>query len=426
MSTGLAKPDTVLGGGDMAVESWWSVPPLRRPAVRWPTGDVDGERPPGPWFLLSPDGAWVAATDRVSVRVTDPASGELLWHDDVDWTGAPPAMVAAPDGSWLAVAAAGVTVYDPRTGAVIWSDPGVWIKDLVAAPTAAMLIGTVEDYDHGADIRVWDAATGEPRHSWYTTEGIHDGPDVAVSPDGSWAVTRCDTPGHYGGIWTYDMVSGNVRAMLDPGDHDPHMAVGGIAPDSSWLALRGEVEGIVLVWHLAQGRTVAVVESAAESGGRVPGPPVHAISSDSRWLVVGDEVSGVQVHDAATGHLVHRLAEAGAVTLVVTAPDATWLATVDGGGVSVWDAATGRHIRRITGGTAQAPPVIAAIGGTTDGGRLAIADADELTVWNPYAGQSTADDLPGRDQTGAPRQIHELPGGRLAVVGEHGIHIVNS
>src|SRR5687768_7172804 len=114
MSMGLAKPDTVEGGGDMAVESWWSVPPLRRPSVRW-TGEGDGERPPGPWFLLSPDGAWVAATDRVSVRVTDPASGELLWQDDVEWTGAPPAMMAAPDGSWLAVANGGVTVYDLRT-----------------------------------------------------------------------------------------------------------------------------------------------------------------------------------------------------------------------------------------------------------------------------------------------------------------------
>ena len=95
--------------------------------------------------------------------------------------------------------------------------------------------------------------------------------DVAVSPDGVWAVTRCDTPGHYGGIWTYDMVSGKVRAMFGAGDHDHHMAVGGIAPDSSWLALRGEVEGTVLVWHLAEDRTLAVIESAAEDGGRVPG-----------------------------------------------------------------------------------------------------------------------------------------------------------
>ena len=41
--------------------------------------------------LLSPDGAWVAATDRVSVQVTDPASGEQLWQDAIEWTGAPPA-----------------------------------------------------------------------------------------------------------------------------------------------------------------------------------------------------------------------------------------------------------------------------------------------------------------------------------------------
>jgi WD40 repeat protein len=422
----LAGVAYVDGGGDMATARWWSVPPMRRPAGRRWMGDVDGERLPGSWFLLSPDGAWVAATDRVSVQVTDPASGELLWQDDIEWAGEPPAMVAAPDGSWLAVAVGGVTVYDPLTGAVIWSDPDVWIKDLVAAPTAAVLLGTVEDFDHGADIHVWDAATGKRRHSWYTTEGLQGGPDVAVSPDGRWAATRCDTPGHYGGIWTYDIVSGNVRAMFDAGDHDRHMAVGGIAPDSSWLALRGDVERVVLVWHLAEDRTVAIIEYPADDGGRVLGPPVHAISPDSRWLVVGGEVSGVQIHDATTGQLVHRLAEAGAVTRVAIAPDATWLATADGGGVSVWDAATGRRIHRITHGGAQAPPIIAAIGTTTDGGRLAIADADALTVWDPHISHTTAHDLPGRDQTGTPRQIHELRSGRLAVVGEHGIHIINS
>jgi hypothetical protein len=94
------------------------------------------------------------------------------------------------------------------------------------------------------------------------------------------------------------------------------VAVGGIAPDSSWLALRGDVERVVLVWHLAEDRTVAVIEYPADDGGRVVGPPVHAISPDSRWLVVGGEVSGVRIHDATTGHLVHRLAEAGAVTQV--------------------------------------------------------------------------------------------------------------
>jgi WD40 repeat protein len=412
------------GGGDLAA-AWWSVPPLRRPAARWWTGDAGGERPPGPWFVLCPDGAWVAATDRVSVQVADPVSGAVRWQDDVEWTGEPPALAAAPDGSWLAVAAGGVSVYDPRTGAVIWSEPEVWIKDLVVGPTAAVLIGTEEDPDHGAYIRVWEAATGEPRHTWYTTESIHGGPDVAVAPDGSWAVTRCDTPGHYGGIWIYDLVRGDVRAMFDPGGRDPHLAVGGIAPDGSWLALRGETADVVLVWHHAEGRTVAVVEPA-DGAGRGGGPPVHAISPDSRWLVVGGAAGGVQIHDAGTGQLVHRLAEDAAVTRVAPAPDATWLATADsGGGVSVWDTATGRHIRRITPGGAQPPPVIAAVGATS-GGRLAVADAGGLTICDPHTGDRTAHDLPGRDRTGPPRRIRELPDGRLVVVGEHGVHIAGS
>jgi hypothetical protein len=28
--------------------------------TRWWKGDVDEERPPGPWFVLSPDGSWLA------------------------------------------------------------------------------------------------------------------------------------------------------------------------------------------------------------------------------------------------------------------------------------------------------------------------------------------------------------------------------
>ncbi|MFE4924301.1 WD40 repeat domain-containing protein [Streptomyces sp. NPDC056661] len=420
------------GFDDPARVFWWSVPPLRAVEASWVA-------PPSGWrFLLSPDGTWVASTDRSTVQVWDLASNELRWQADVTSTWEPAPLLIAPDGSWLAVANDGLTLRDPRTGAVLWQDLGEFVElvdALVAAPTAAVLIGTVTDPDHGAYIYVWDAVTGQRRHTWYTTDSLSDdSPDIVVAPDGTWAVTRCDEPGHYGGIWLYDLATGKVRAEFDEGDHDHHLAIAGIAPDSSWVALRGEVGGLLLVWHPVQDCTVTIIGPNGEDedgdwdeGGSIPGPPVHAISPDSRWLVVGGEISGVQLHEADTGRLVHRLDTAGAVTRAVIAPDATWLATMDSddGSISVWDATTGQRMRRIAHGSAQASPVITAIavGGDPAKGRLAIADTDELVLWNPHTGHATAYDLPGRDQTGPPRQIRHLPDGRLAVIGQHGIHI---
>jgi hypothetical protein len=47
-------------------------------------------------------------------------------------------------------------------------------------------------------------------------------------------------------------------------------------------------------------------------------------------------------------------------------------------------------------------------------------DRVTVQVTDPATGDCPA------GKTGSPRQIHELPGGRLAVVGEHDIHIINS
>ncbi|MFE4924719.1 WD40 repeat domain-containing protein [Streptomyces sp. NPDC056661] len=437
---------------------WWSAPPLRAVDDGWfGEGDDDEVSPPGSRFLLSPDGAWVASTDRATVQVWDLDGGELCWQADVTSRWEPAPLLTGPDGSWLAVANDGLVVHDPRTGAVLWQDPYVFVDALVTAPTAAVLIGTVTDPDHGAYIYVWDAVTGQVRHTWYTTEGLSDdSPDVVVAPDGTWAVTRCDSPGHYGGIWLYDLATGQLRAEFDEGYHDHHLAIAGIAPNSSWMALRSEEGRAVLVWHPAQDRTVTIIEPdrededdgwdedwgisalrrpgrPAKAGRRPPrrwgaAPPVHAISPDSRWLVVGGEIGGVQLHEADTGRLMHRLDTAGAVTSAVIAPDAIWLATLDSDddSVSIWDATTGQRSRRIAHGNPQASPVITAIATNGDPakGRLAIADTDELTLWNPHTGHTTAYDLPGRHQTGPPRQIRDLPDGRLAVIGQHGIHII--
>ncbi|MEU1280267.1 WD40 repeat domain-containing protein [Streptomyces sp. NPDC005805] len=418
--------------------TWWATPPPAAADRSGATGDGEPSRP-APRFLLSPDGTWAASADRSTVRAWDTATGGLRWQSDAEPVGEPPRLLSAPDGTWLAVADQHLTLRDPRTGAVLWRNPGTFVDALVPAPTAAVVIGTADDPDHGAHLDVWDSATGRPRHTWYTTAGLSDTPDIVVAPDGTWAVTRCDDTGHCGGIWVYDMATGRRRTRFETGDRERHQAVVGIAPDSSWVALRGEDSGALLVWHPAEDRAVTVTGPTGEYGnGRrrgpsVPGPPVHAISPDSRWLVVGaagGAAGGVRLHEAGTGHLRHRLDTAGAVTGAVIAPDATWLATTDGddGSVSVWEAATGRRLSRIESGTAQPPPVVRAFAAHDNPaeGRLAVAEAGRLTVADPRTGRTTTRHLPGRDRTGAPRLVRHLPDGRLAVIGRHGVHFTSS
>ena len=64
------------------------------------------------------------------------------------------------------------------------------------------------------------------------------------------------------------------------------------------------------------------------------------------------------------------------------------------------------------------------VGGPGSGARLGIVDAGELTVWNPHTGHAVAYELTGRRETGAAREIRGLLDGRLAVLSEHGVHLI--
>ncbi|WP_146088227.1 NB-ARC domain-containing protein [Actinacidiphila yanglinensis] len=175
-------------------------------------------------------------------------------------------------------------------------------------------------------VQVWDVAIGCMLRNLTS----HAGPvrAVAFSFDSTWLATAGDDRC----VRVSDAATGLIQHTLSDFT-DPVRAVA-VSPDAMWLATDG-TDGSVQ--DAVSGRILRTLAG-----------PVNtvAVSPDSTWLVTGGFDGIVQVWDAATGRIRRTLTgHTGLVHSVVVSPDGTWLATVDDEGiVRIWDAATG-HVR---------------------------------------------------------------------------------
>jgi len=253
-------------------------------------------------IAFSPDGklvATVAGWIRLRARATGQVVHELE-HDSVS------SIAFAPDGTWLASGGedGSVRIWDVSTGAQRLGEERLPdVPDLAVSEDGTWAVTAL-----GAEARVWDTATGAPRRRF--TRGDDSVDSVQITPDGkvqSLCTKVVETK--QGGLWgqrytvMWDPTTGQTLRTSDKERAAPELPaairqakdIGAItiSPDGSKIAGAGE-DDTVRLWD-KDGRELNVLRGHADQVKCV------AWSEDGRWIFSGGQDGFVRVWDAASG-----------------------------------------------------------------------------------------------------------------------------
>jgi RNA polymerase sigma factor (sigma-70 family) len=242
------------------------------------------------------------------------------------------------------------------------------------------------------NIRLWDAPTGQELRRF---RGHSGSPDLlAFSPDGIQLVS--------GGSHVSGNPFNNTMCVwdVDSGKEEHQFAVYGatvaaLSPDGKTIASGGDNSGggnVILLWDAATGKP----------NGSHMAPRGHvdsiAIAPDGK-TVATQSWDAIHVWEAATGKDLRRISH-GETRGVAFAPDGKLLAFPEkDGSVRLWDASTGREGHRLRGHKDR----LWSIAFAPDGKTLATGDGDGTTrLWNVADGKQLRQ-MVGRTPGQAPK-----------------------
>jgi WD40 repeat protein/uncharacterized caspase-like protein len=277
--------------------------------------------------VFSPDGRRIVATGpRGSLRIWDAASGETVGFMGASTDGTT-RLAASRDGKKIAVAGRAdnlVRVWNLETGS----------QGAMAGPHAARILGLALTPDGrygiswgGAEIRVWDAATG------LETRRMDHRNDNTGQP---WDDAKCGKIYH-------------------PRTYMAEIHQGSVSADGRYVATSG-LDCTLRVWEVESGKEVRRIEGFFR---------YVALSRDGRWVAArfGETGDPVRVWEVASGREVGQVRDVTAFImffdednrLVMTGPSLPGLMPGKAPFV-VWDVEGRREIRRDPGiGTALHP-----------------------------------------------------------------------
>jgi WD40 repeat protein len=401
---------------------------LRTLPVLWPR--IGPFAPDGRSFLTD-DGSlqrWELATGRPLLPDTD-----KLGHR---WEVV--RVVHSPDGRRLASAAKDATIrlWNIDTGELLHTLYGHEANDLAFSPDGKRLVS-----DGKSELLLWDLETGKEirrisLHNSKLGEKKQNVWRLHLTPDGQ-TVTVIgydpnDSIGLGGGILSRcDLATGRRKTKPDIGPCDGFYSA--FSPDGRILASRGEL------------LDTATGKSRVKLAG---GPPRHghyAFSPDGRLLAgllteprfdgmrKTTEMLGIQVWDAASGRALRRI-PTDWVGQLAFSPDGRCLAAADLAGLRLWELATGQVIMKhkahepLRG--SYGASFASCLSFAPDGRSLATGHADStILVWNllppvPPAADVPRlwDDLSGQDGArayAASWQLAKIPDQALLLLKKH-------
>jgi RNA polymerase sigma factor (sigma-70 family) len=360
---------------------------------------VFGLDPARPFVVaLAPDGKTLAAASGARLILWDVASGKELRRLPAPPLGASAALGFADGGKKLVLAVAGSThAWDTATGKRLKGATGpampaaavvYALGEEVLSPDGKLLARGHFDPTTGEfAVKLTEVATGKelPPIPFKKSAALA----MTFSPDGktlAWA-----TPP--GGVQFWDLATRKVTGEL-PTDARPRDRVSSLAFSADGKALAvNRTDGRLEVWDVpARKRRVQLGEPAPGTGPVVglallgtPRVAEAAFSPDGKTLAFCSG-SAVRLMDVATGKVTgpagggHREAVS---SLGLPGDGKTLLTHARGDAVLVWDAATGKRLRRVhvPGGTAEAAL-------SPDGAVLAVvAEGPAVALYEPATGK---------------------------------------
>lgn len=326
---------------------------------------------------FSPDGKLLLVANTDGARLWDVASGELVRH--IPAGGEVSSVAFSPDGRRLAYAVREMDtagVVEVATGAeVLRIEQGLFFATAVAfSPDGkSLLVGS------HAGTRVWDIATGERKHSFM--EGIVEA--AVFTPDGRHVILAGIGTEKKEGVTLWDAAT--AEPVLRFADSPKSYAVA-ISRDGCLVAGGGQSEredrrSVVAVWNICG--------DAARKPARSPTAPAPRRAAPDR------------------PELVVQLGNATFVNLIAFSPDGSLVATGASQSVVLWQAATGRVLRRLHDFPGSLKAMYISGGGslllTVHASSAGVEAPDTLRVWDVATGEEVGrtGELPVRLKTAA-------------------------
>ena len=225
---------------------------------------------------------------------------------------------------------------------------GLDIRSICFAPDGKTLASRSMGY-LAMGTAVWEA-NGRLIRTLQPAEGGRDEiGEMAFSPDGR-SLAGCDA----GAVVIWDVATGRIIRVLQCEDEDelyPRQLHGPAfaARSGAFAACAGDT---VRVWDPATGAEIRRLKGAARYVSSI------ALSPDGDILAAGSAHGGIKLWDVGTGKVRDELPDLKGVRVNGFSLDGKTLTTVSGGGVTVWDLAAHREVRRVVLEATKPVPVV--------------------------------------------------------------------
>jgi WD40 repeat protein len=335
-----------------------------------------------------------------------------------------------------------IILRDAAEGREVWK---IELRGAERSPIAFSSDGRLIAASGGESIRIWDAATGEPRHEVTLTEERVAGPSyragsataIAFSADGARLAVEMSN----GPIHLIDVSSGRLlRSISRTGSGSKAIAfsrdgrrIGAFESGEKGFSFFGQTSsdnsGIARVWDVETGRAVGVLDATGFDADSVS----IALSADGSFAITA--IDGVvRLLDVSTGAVLRTVDRSGVEededesdgpagassedqpAPIALAPDGRTFAVGGAGKVRVWAVKTGGLITTLD---MQGRAAITSVAYSADGKRIAAAGADgSVGLWDAATGERAP--LP-EGHRGAARGIAFSPDiDRLVSTGDDG------